>query len=247
MKLLHVTDFHGNPKWYEWLRVTCEKRVYDAVFLTGDLINSVGPLAFEETIEVHRVIEAIRAEGSKLYVCSGNHDLWFQLGAWGWIEQQHGTFFLDEITVTSISWKIPGYDEGEWGEELELELDKLRAVARRTGKPWCVLQHCPPFDCAIGRTHVEPDPADIQLSALAWEPDFLFCGHIHLPQRSGGDWTDTVTGESGQVTRLFNAGVAPRVKIPNHIELDTTLRTAVWRSVDDRNPVTTLRERIVTW
>ena len=74
LKILHLSDFHfgGNDtyEYFQFVMKEVEKEVYDFVFFTGDLVDSVSFLRW-----VVPLLKKIQTKHGKFAVL-GNHDLW---------------------------------------------------------------------------------------------------------------------------------------------------------------------------
>jgi hypothetical protein len=74
MKLLHVSDLHNRPHWFEW--VAAQACSYDAVCLSGDLLDVFGTAKTSLRAQAKWTREWLRDFPGRLFVCSGNHDWW---------------------------------------------------------------------------------------------------------------------------------------------------------------------------
>lgn len=72
MKILHVSDLHARPAWYQWL--VEESSRYDLVCLTGDMLN-LGDVNGVAAEQIETVLSYLRNITAPLAICSGNHDL----------------------------------------------------------------------------------------------------------------------------------------------------------------------------
>ena len=80
MKILHVTDFHFNKASFRWLKKHASK--YDACCLTGDLLDIAmgeAPKGVSMLAQAKWVLGWLKKyAGPPLFICSGNHDGFFE-------------------------------------------------------------------------------------------------------------------------------------------------------------------------
>ena len=108
-------------------------------------------------------------------------------------------------------------------DELWQEGQRLRICTRA---PWIVLHHEPPADTTVGGTMGD---SELFCKIREYHPNFVVSGHLHnQPYR--GAFAEKIYG-----TWCFNPGSpvisrALKAKIPNHIVLDLSARTATWHA-----------------
>jgi len=71
MKLLHVTDFHGNRRWFQWVAGHAEE--YDLIAFTGDFLDIFGTESLG--VQARWITAWARALPRPLLWCEGNHDV----------------------------------------------------------------------------------------------------------------------------------------------------------------------------
>lgn len=73
MKILLVADLHYTLRQYDW--VLARAGGFDAVVLAGDQLSVAAPVAIEAQIAAVRATLRRLATVTRVFVCSGNHDL----------------------------------------------------------------------------------------------------------------------------------------------------------------------------
>lgn len=206
MKILHVSDIHGNLNWLGW--VSRAAADYDLVCLAGDLLDAGRPDTVSEQIQ--SVSAAIRNISTTVAICSGNHDLaggadipsalWMhelRLPA-VWVEGN--SFKIGKRQFLCHSWLSPLHAAGE---------DDI----------WII--HAPPEGTATSlTTQGDFDHGDFEFSELCKSgrgPSIALCGHVHYPI----SWYASV----GR-TLILNPGESPDLRVPAHIIIDLEQRIA---------------------
>jgi predicted phosphodiesterase len=70
-KLLHVTDFHANRRWFNWVLDHAED--YDLIAYTGDFLDNFGDESLGS--QVGWITAWARSLSRPLLVCPGNNDV----------------------------------------------------------------------------------------------------------------------------------------------------------------------------
>ena len=223
MRLLHVTDFHGNRRWFDW--VVDHATDFDAIAYTGDFLDMFGrePLAEQVrwvTTWAHRLPRS-------LLWCSGNHDVEPTASpvlSGRWLRELPGANAFDRAgrlhllghSFVRMDWqgRVPNLRDGD-----------------------ILLSHAPPAACLTalslgGGDHGSLDLADA-FSYAAASPWLVLSGHVHQPRR----WKD----RCGGIVSL-NPGQNAGAKEPNHIVVDTLARKARWFSGGELKGVVVLPE-----
>jgi Icc-related predicted phosphoesterase len=238
MRLLLVSDLHYTLRQYDW--VMAQASSYDAVVLAGDQLSIASPVAIEAQIAAVRATVRRLAESTRVFVCSGNHDL-NTLNAAGektadWLAALRDcgavvdgdSAALDGTVVTVLPW---------WDGPVARAASEalLAAVDRGGARRWLWVYHSPPESLLSWTGSRHYGDATIAEWIDRWSPDFVLCGHIHqAPFAPDGSWVD----RRGS-TWVFNPGrqLGP---VPAFIELDLDDGTATWSSmvgVEERNLV----------
>jgi Icc-related predicted phosphoesterase len=171
------------------------------------------------------------AQKSRLFVCSGNHDL----NAWNGQGEKVATWLhpvrSDAVAVDGDTVAIDGtlFTVCPWwdGPYARVDVERMleRAAQQRAGR-WIWVYHAPPEGLLswTGKRHY----GDSVLPELVrrFSPTAVLCGHIHeAPFKTGGSWIDRI-GE----TWLFNAG-RQIGDVPARVEIDFGQQAARWISL----------------
>lgn len=237
MKILLVADLHYALKQFDWVLEVAED--YDAVVVAGDLLevsSSVPQMA--QAVVTRTYIEKIAAK-TRLFVCSGNHDLTEtdtngeRVPGWLWdcddldVITDGGCAEIGDTVVSVLPWWDGEVTKKRIAEQLERD-------SRRVGKDWIWIHHAPPSGSSTawsGQRHY----GDIDLSHWIshYRPTAVLSGHVHqAPFVPDGSWVDRV-----EKTWVFNMGQQPG-DAPAHIVIDTDEGHAAWISLSGAQNVT---------
>jgi Icc-related predicted phosphoesterase len=229
VKLLLVADLHYTLKHYDW--VIARARDYDAVVIAGDLLSVAAPVAPEAQIAAIRATLRKLAETTKVFACSGNHDLnalndagektadWLEVLGDAGIVTDGGSGVVGDTQITVLPW-WDGPVAREASEKVLAEVD--RSVAEK----WVWVYHSPPESLLswTGSRHFG-DPIVLEW-IKRWAPDHVLCGHIHqAPFAPDGSWVDRV-----EQTWVFNPGKQTGPS-PTSVEIDLGAGHARWSSM----------------
>jgi len=229
MRLLLVSDLHYTLRQYDW--VLARAGDYDAVVLAGDLLSVAAPVAVEAQIAAVRATLRKLAESTKVFACSGNHDLnalnaagektadWLDVLADSGAITDGASAVVGDTLVTVLPW-WDGPVAREASEKVLADVD--RSVANR----WIWVYHSPPESLLswTGARHFG-DPT-VASWIERWSPDAVLCGHIHqAPFAPDGSWVDRVGS-----TWVFNPGKQTG-PVPTFIEIDLAGGAARWSSM----------------
>lgn len=231
MKLLIVSDLHYSLPQFDWVVEQAPK--YDAVIIAGDLLDIASDVDPGTQIVVVLKYLARLKLLTRVFVCSGNHDL-DGVGAGGekqalWmssvkrlsIPADGDTLKLGDALVSVCAWWDGPATQSEIGAELE-------AAAQQRDGLWIWIYHAPPPQSPVSWSG-ERYYGDSALEGwvLHHQPDLVFCGHVHeAPFARNGSWADRI----GK-TWLFNAGKQIG-ETPTMIAVDLQAREAVWFSIE---------------
>lgn len=236
MRILATADLHYRLPHLDWLVDNAAD--FDVVALPGDHLDIVGaaPLPAQMVV-VTRYLQDL-AERSTLLVTSGNHDLdttdgdgekipeWVRRLSDKGLHTDGERVELDGVRFTLCPWWDGPHTKAAVDEQLRRDAD---------GGPgtWAWLYHSPPAGtglCKAGRRDFPDD--DLRGWIEQWQPDLVFCGHIHqAPWVPGGAWAERV----GR-TWVFNAGKVAG-PVPAHVIVDTDAGTADWVALPDRETI----------
>ncbi|HWL15672.1 MAG TPA: metallophosphoesterase [Opitutus sp.] len=205
MTLLHVTDFHFNQRWFDWLLHRAPP--HDVVVMSGDLLDLTR--ATPQRRQIEWVSAWLRDFPRPLSLCSGNHDLEWDSERGRW----RPAYWLREV-VNPLVWTD--------GQRVSLDgvsMLNLGATSQPKGghaDVWVV--HAPPAGTLVAATATGDDAGDPDLVAAVrrYAPRLVLSGHVHSPlawqAQSGG-------------TLLLNPGYDPDAPFPNHILIQTESMT----------------------
>jgi len=209
MKILHISDLHSRPAWFQF--TVEESPKYDLVCLTGDILNlgDVNPNAEEQVAAVMPYLEAIK---TPLAVCSGNHDLMPDagIGSAGWMNAlRKKDVWIDGDVFWFRDYRFRCLP---WGEP-----------PPTNSKDDFWLMHEPPFGArtsteAGGISHGCSELRDICLSGQG--PLFVLSGHVHQP-----------LGHCCMIDRTMtlNPGQGDHFVCPSHMVIDLKEHTVTHR------------------
>ncbi len=226
MKLLLVADLHYTLRQFDW--VLANAGAVDAVVLAGDHLSTSSPVAVPAQIAAVRAYVRRFTEVSRVFACSGNHDLNARSAAGektaDWLAglRECGavvdgdTAMLGDTLVTVLPW----WDGPVARARAEAQ---LAAVDRTGSRRWLWVYHSPPHSLLSWTGSRHYGDTTVAEWIARWSPDAVLCGHIHqAPFTADGSWVDRL----GQ-TWVFNPGrqIGP---VPTYIELDLAAETARW-------------------
>ncbi|MCU0833046.1 MAG: metallophosphoesterase [Chromatiaceae bacterium] len=229
MRCLLVSDLHYTLKQFDW--VLSQADAFDLIVIAGDHLDISSAVDLNaQIVVVLTYLKRLRAK-TRIFVCSGNHDLDARNG----FDEQYARWITrardygvptdeDSPSIDGALFTICPWWDGPKSRERVGELIARDSRKSRTG--WVWVYHSPPDESPTswgGRQHF----GDAQL--VEWirryGPDLVFTGHIHQSPFRGGSWVDRI-GD----TWVFNPGrqIGP---CPTHIILDTERQSALWFSL----------------
>jgi len=223
MTLLHVTDLHLHPRWFEWLAESAP--AHDVLCISGDLLSADSPTPHARQVE--RVLGWLHRISSPMVICSGNHDLEHDDRHERWLP----AWWLRDLAGPRVA--VDG-DTLEW---CALRIHAVGCTTHPKGAPADVwVAHAPPSGLAVGRRAYGFDDGDPDLdeAAARHRPSMILSGHIHEP----ATWWERRDG----IVHI-NPGRVAHGRFPNHVLVDWDRRTA--HRVCDSMPGATCE--IATW
>ncbi len=201
MTILHVTDFHFNKRWFDWLLHRAP--AHDLVALSGDLLDQSAATPQREQIEW--VSQWLADFPRPIIVSSGDHDLEWN----GDIERWMPAYWLRSIDNPNV-----------WTDGQRVSLDGLSilpigATTRPKGGDadvWVV--HASPRSTLVSTRPDGSDAGDHDLASALhrFAPQLVLSGRTHAPIH----WRQLRRG-----TLFLNPGRDPAATFPNHILVDT--------------------------
>ena len=229
MRILLTSDLHYKLRQFDWLMSAAPH--FDAVVIAGDHIDAQSSLPGAIQIAALSATFEALAQKSRLFVCSGNHDLnaWNSQGekVANWLDPVRSDVLAvdgDTVAIDGTLFTVCPWWDGPYAR-FDVERMLERAAQQRTGR-WIWVYHAPPEGLLswTGKRHY----GDSVLPELVrrFSPTAVLCGHIHeAPFKTGGSWIDRI-GE----TWLFNAG-RQIGDVPARVEIDFGQQAARWISL----------------
>lgn len=232
-----MADLHYTLRQYDW--VLARAGDFDAVVLAGDQLSVAAPVAIEAQIAAVRATVRRLAGVTKVFVCSGNHDLnarndagektadWLEaLAEAGAVVDGHTAEVVGRDGGSAVVTVLPWWDGPAARAASEALLAEAALERAGPGKRWVWVYHSPPesrLSWTGSRHYGDPTVAEW---IGRWHPDAVLCGHIHqAPFAPDGSWVDTV-----DTTWVFNPGkqMGP---VPTSVQIDLSAGTASWHSM----------------
>jgi len=219
MRLLHVSDFHFNKRWFAWLSEQAHR--FDACCLTGDVLDLFAAArtpAVSLNTQASWVLDWLKDyRGPKLFICSGNNDWWTTKGASPDPLSDFG--FLKAAAEANPLLRGDGTNEvmggyrficTSWGATPTLIKSRERVV---------LLAHAPAEGTALasGMGGGTDEMNTAVMAEMLPMGSMVLSGHNHSPH----SWHDTLGG-----VVCFNPGCREKASVPNHIIIDTERRSA---------------------
>ena len=201
MTILHVTDFHFNKRWFDWLLHRAP--AHDLVVMSGDMLDPSAATPHRRQIEW--VSGWLNDFPRPICVCSGNHDLEWDSATERW----KPAYWLRELTNPGV------WTDGQRVVLNEISFLNIAATRRPKGGDadvWVV--HAPPSKTLVGQRSdgAEAGDPDLVSPVRRYAPRLVLSGHVHAPLY----WR-----EQQDNTLLLNPGRSADGLFPNHILVRT--------------------------
>lgn len=201
MTILHVSDFHFNQHWFDWL--LHQAPPHDLVVMSGDLLDHAA--AAPQRRQIEWVTAWLNAFPRALSVCSGNHDMEWDSAAGRWMP----AYWLRTLANPLV------WIDGQRVELDGLSLLNLGATTQPKGgeaDAWIV--HAAPSGTSVATQVSGADWGDPDLmpAVRRYAPRLVFSGHTHAPRH----WREFRDG-----TLFLNPGRDRDAAFPNHILVQT--------------------------
>jgi uncharacterized protein len=201
MTILHVTDFHFNQRWFDWLLHRAP--AHDLVVMSGDMLDLA--VATPQRRQIEWVSDWLNDFPRPISVCSGNHDLEWDSAAERWTP----AYWLRDIDNPNV------WTDGQRVELNGLSFLNVGATTRPKGGAadvWVV--HAPPSKTLVATRSDGADAGDLDLVSAArhYAPRLVLSGHVHSPLY----WRERRDG-----TVFLNPGRNPDAPFPNHVLVRT--------------------------
>ncbi|TSJ77740.1 metallophosphoesterase family protein [Rariglobus hedericola] len=201
MTILHVTDFHFNKRWFDWLPDNAP--AHDLLVMSGDMLNLSDAAPHQKQIDW--VSDWINDYPRPISVCSGNHDLEWDSELELWTP----AYWVRNLASANV-----------WVDGQRVTLDGLSLLnISCTTRPkggnadiWVV--HAPPTKTLVATRTNSRDAGDPDLvdPIRRYSPQVVLSGHVHNPVH----WH-----EQKDSTLYLNPGRDTDARFPNHILLQT--------------------------
>lgn len=201
MTILHVTDFHYNTRWFDWLLDKAPP--HDLLAISGDLLDLTA--ATPHRRQIAWVSAWLNDYPRALCVCSGNHDLEWDEESERWAP----AYWLRDLVNPNV--RIDGQRIVMDG----LSVLSLGCTSRpKGGRADVWVTHAAPSGTRVSARSVGTDGGDPELIAAVRRhaPRLVLSGHVHDPV----EWRHATP-----TTLYLNPGRSPNAAFPNHILVST--------------------------
>lgn len=172
MKILALSDIHGDRTFIKRMAEKGAKEKVDLVILAGDIVGHNG--------SVEGLIGPFKEKGLEVAVLPGNHEGMVEIGS---IIDQYGAHNLHGYTMIKGDVGIFGCGYGDIGihqlteEEFLKTLKDARSKLKGVKKTLMVT-HVQPSDSILG-LGIFPGSSGVRKAIIELKPDIHICGHIH--------------------------------------------------------------------
>jgi len=200
MKIIYVTDVHGDTATYESLFKMAMDKSIKAVFIGGDTcpgFNSIIQKKFLSSYMIPRLRKFSKKAKKPVYIIMGNDDLAANKGIYEKADKEGLCHFVSGKEAKLGNYTVTGYTfinptpfilkDWEKGEE-EIKKDMERLAVRVKGRKLICLFHAPPFGTHLDVLHDGSHVGSIAIAEFIKNagPCMTFHGHIHeSPMMSG--------------------------------------------------------------
>ncbi len=172
MKILALSDVHGDQLFIREMAEKGAKEKVDLVILAGDLVGDDG--------NVNGLIGPFKEKGLEVAIIPGNHEGLAEIGflteKYG-IQNLHGYVIkVGEVGIFGCGYADIGIhqlSERQFFETLKKAHDSLKGVKKKL-----MVTHVQPSDSIIG-LGVFPGSIGVRKAIEEFKPDVHICGHIH--------------------------------------------------------------------
>ena len=201
MTILHVTDFHYNQRWFDWL--LDQAPPHDLLAMSGDMLDLTA--ATPHRLQIAWVSNWLNDYPRALCVCSGNHDLEWDDASERWAPAR----WLRDLANLKVS------TDGQRVVAHGLSILSIGCTTRPKGaKADIWITHAAPAQTPVAIRLVGTDGGDPELIAAVRRhaPRLVLAGHVHDPV----DWCHATPS-----TLFLNPGRTADAAFPNHILINT--------------------------
>lgn len=201
MTILHITDFHFNKRWFDWLLHRAP--AHDLTVMSGDMLDLASATSHRK--QIAWVSDWLGRYPRPMCVASGNHDLEWHDETERWMP----AYWLRSIGNPNV-----------WSDGQRIELNGTSilnigcATRPKGGEADIWVVHAGPtrnFVTARASGRDGGDP-DLNAAVRRYAPRLVLSGHVHDPQH----WRHHENG-----TLFLNPGRDAHADFPNHILVRT--------------------------
>lgn len=198
MKILALSDIHGDKKFVEEMAEKGQKENVDLVVIAGDLIGFDG--------NINGLIGPFKKNGLEVAVMPGNHEGMAEIN---FLIERYKLKNLHGYCIKKGDVGIFGCGYGDIGpfqltdedffKTLQKAHDNLSDVKKKI-----LVTHVQPSDCLIG-LGMFPGSTGVRKAVEEFKPDVHICGHIHETEgieEKIGDTRVINVGKSGKIIEL---------------------------------------------
>lgn len=201
MTILHVSDFHYNQRWFNWLLDKAPP--HDLLAMSGDMLDLTA--ATPHRRQIAWVSDWLNEYPRPLCVCSGNHDLEWDDQSERWAP----AYWLRDLVNPNV------WIDGQRAVIDGLSILSLGCATRpKGGKADVWVTHAAPAQTRVAARVVGTHGGDPDLVAAVRRhaPRLVLSGHVHDPV----EWRHATPS-----TLYLNPGRSINAAFPNHILVRT--------------------------
>lgn len=176
MRILHVSDVHGNMGAAEKISEKAVEIGADLIVITGDLTH------FGEIEDAEMILEKISESGRKVFFVPGNCDPRALLS---WSPSNDSIINLHLKSVEFMGWEFIGLGGavGRYGTLIEFTEDEVESMLSKVipRKPGFIfVSHSPPYGVEVDYTGVKHiGSSAVKKYVENYKPHLMLCGHAH--------------------------------------------------------------------
>ena len=201
MTILHVTDFHFNKRWFDWLLRRAP--AHDLVVMSGDMLDLASATPHRK--QIAWVSDWLSGYPRPMCIASGNHDLEWHDQTERWMP----AYWLRYVANANV-----------WvdGQRIVLNGTSILNIGCATrpkgGEADIWVVHAGPAKTLVSARTSGGDAGDPDLTASVnrYAPRLVLSGHVHHPLH----WQ-----QRDEATLFLNPGRNPHADFPNHILVRT--------------------------
>ncbi|HIJ12000.1 TPA: hypothetical protein HA278_08130 [Candidatus Woesearchaeota archaeon] len=199
MKILAVSDVHGDRTFIKEMAEKGEKEKVDLVILAGDLADDNG--------SVDGLVGPFKAKGLEVAVLPGNHEglaeIGFMVDKYG-AKNLHGYVMeKDDVGIFGCGYADIGIHQlhdDEFFDTLKQTHEKIKHFKKKI-----MVTHVQPSNSIIGMNMPGWGSSGVRKAVEEFQPDIHICGHIHEThgiEEKIGKTTVMNVGKTGKIIEL---------------------------------------------